>query len=823
MKKLLKNALALTLTIVLIASTMATGFSVLAEDSIPSYYGTEADGFDSTYSCYPQPLKPVDSIKNLDFANGFIYWSGRNKNNSGVGTKASSSFKLVDTGTNKYVTLKDEGYVDNMRTALFNVSNNVSVGDKIVAIYFGNGADVTKLRVMVFQDYIRNVTYDETTGRNNTSTSASPGGETQVVGSAYAPSQFKYQAEATNWTAYVTPSNVPVADPTTKSSTIVPTANIYLQVMITRDSSSVSVGDKFDVAIDNIILAKVVDGVYYNIATGEEITQETIDNAAPPSLEDNQGGEEPPVDEPTVEANPPKNLDFSDGFNYWQGETSIYSAVDGVLKPNDTYTEGSWRWLKTEKFNIPNAVVGTTVRVSFNVEFEDDLVSMKSNTNYQNYLNSEYGYKLLHAYLYKYGADGTQKSSENREIFYGDEGPVAVNSIKITDPQEEFEFWISCGNSSKKSWEITNIVITATHPDGTVDTYPASAAKHGVNADSLVWLMNLILTDDLDYSSADFNADKAVNILDVVNLKKKLVAKVANQVPIEGPTYEATTEDVYSSNIVRYELNSQCKGYYFTPKEPGEYQTIILMHGQGNVTRFKERLLSHFNEWVKAGYIEPMVVVLPEVMMSYAGSSSESDIEDFHGFVDPYKSNRFRALLTSIRTGTLSSKIDTSKKPFVAGFSMGGMAALSVGVTYRAQVSQVGALSPATAFYLGEGQWGYCNYASDIEFSSDPDAHVYLSAGLAETNFTGGHTFTESINRYEQGSIVNNADIVTKFIAPESWGNHAYPLAHKEIFMFLHLASYGRLPSVELVEKVCTNSEVYTVPTVVYSAAEEHQ
>ena len=180
MKRLLKNALALTLSLVLIVSTMATGLSVLAEGTIPSYYGTEADGFDSTYSCYPQPLKPVDSIKNLDFANGFIYWSGRNKNNSGVGTKASSSFKLVDTGTNKYITLKDEGYVDNMRTALFNVSNNVSVGDNIVAIYFGNGEDVTKLRVMVIQDYLSDVTYDETTGRNNTSTYASPGGETQV-------------------------------------------------------------------------------------------------------------------------------------------------------------------------------------------------------------------------------------------------------------------------------------------------------------------------------------------------------------------------------------------------------------------------------------------------------------------------------------------------------------------------------------------------------------------------------------------------------------------------------------------------------------------
>ena len=95
----------------------------------------------------------------------------------------------------------------------------------------------------------------------------------------------------------------------------------------------------------------------------------------------------------------PLNLDFSDGLNHWIGDTSIYSVDGGVLKTNDTYTEGSWRWLKTEAFNIPNAVAGTTVKLTFDVEFENNLLSMKDHASYQNYLNSDYGSRILDTYL----------------------------------------------------------------------------------------------------------------------------------------------------------------------------------------------------------------------------------------------------------------------------------------------------------------------------------------------------------------------------------------------------------------------------------------
>ena len=292
---------------------------------------------------------------------------------------------------------------------------------------------------------------------------------------------------------------------------------------------------------------------------------------------------------------------------------------------------------------------------------------------------------------------------------------------------------------------------------------------------------------------------------------------------VEKPQFAVSEENVYTHQLVRRDLNKENKIYYATPKAKGKYQTVIIMHGQGTVDKFKNRLLTHINTWAKMGYIKPMVVVIPEIFTSYGPSSSttDSDIDDFQFYIYKSKPNRFNALLTSIETGELSPQIDTKIQPYVSGFSMGGMAALHAGVEYNDRIKHVGALSPAKAFYLGDGKWGIYNYAKDIQFSKEKGACVYLSAGQAEVDFEGKPGFIESINRYEQGIKVKNASILTKFIAPSSWGGHSFEMAQKEIFMYLYLISNGKLPSNKLVEAICCNANEYKVPTIVFKE-EEH-
>ena len=279
----------------------------------------------------------------------------------------------------------------------------------------------------------------------------------------------------------------------------------------------------------------------------------------------------------------------------------------------------------------------------------------------------------------------------------------------------------------------------------------------------------------------------------------------------EKAHFETFDSDPYTHQLVRYELNDECKGYYATPKAKGTYPTVIIMHGQGTVEKFKTRLLSHINNWVKQGYLPPMVVVIPEVMY-YAGTG-ESEMHDFELFINRNYKNRFNALLTSIEKGTLSSQIGTDKPIYVTGFSMGGMAAVYAGTEYNTRLKYVGGLSPARAFYLGEDDIGFHKKKADIHFSQEPDAHVYLSAGRGEQQLE----FVYTVSRYYKAICENDPDIVTKYIASPYWGGHSWELAHKELFMYLYFATVGNVPSREYVESICNNPNEYTAPAIVFS------
>ena len=239
-----------------------------------SYYGTPASGFNSHQtSSYPLRLKPVEGVQNLDFSEGFVYWSGRNAGD-GKGTVAADSFDLVTDGDNKYISVKETGYVDTMRSALFRVEN-VEVGDHLVIVYDAKGADIDRLRMVLLQQHLRGedngVTYDELTGLYDGSAgSATPGTPTYLVDVMAGRIALDELPAPEGWTTYVTDFNDAVIDPTTLGNARVCIEDIFLQVIVDR-SNSVYAGDKLDAAIDNIRIAKVVDGLYYDIATGEPI------------------------------------------------------------------------------------------------------------------------------------------------------------------------------------------------------------------------------------------------------------------------------------------------------------------------------------------------------------------------------------------------------------------------------------------------------------------------------------------------------------------------------------------------------------------------
>ena len=263
----------------------------------------------------------------------------------------------------------------------------------------------------------------------------------------------------------------------------------------------------------------------------------------------------------------------------------------------------------------------------------------------------------------------------------------------------------------------------------------------------------------------------------------------------------AADDDVYSYNLITYNYNENCHGYYFTPKAPGKYDTLVMIHGGGGVGSTHKDLISVMNTWVKAGHFEPMVVVVP-VVGDYNGSGLY--IEDFLEYID--NDDKFGTLLENIESGALSTQIDTEGDILVSGFSMGGMAAFLAGAVHNTRIKKVGTLSGSANVYLQEDtSGGYYTKKNEIYFSKDPDAIVFMAAGQAEAN---PNTFIGTIDRYKDAieSTGNNKEgLVTVYKAPDSWGGHNWRnLAVKELFMFLYLNKYGELPTQEFVETACS-------------------
>ena len=74
----------------------------------------------------------------------------------------------------------------------------------------------------------------------------------------------------------------------------------------------------------------------------------------------------------------------------------------------------------------------------------------------------------------------------------------------------------------------------------------------------------------------------------------------------------AADDDIYDMEVITYQYND-CRGYYFTPKATGKYDTFIMLHGGNGIGNMYKSVLYAMNAWVKAGYFEPMVVILPMV------------------------------------------------------------------------------------------------------------------------------------------------------------------------------------------------------------------
>ena len=279
---------------------------------------------------------------------------------------------------------------------------------------------------------------------------------------------------------------------------------------------------------------------------------------------------------------------------------------------------------------------------------------------------------------------------------------------------------------------------------------------------------------------------------------------IAFAVPISNLKIYAS-ENVYETSWKEYNFGSENKGFYLEPAEAGKYPVLIFVHGQGGVNGIPRTDLRNLVEyWTSMGYMDEMVIILPSIEKGTA----PSEFEAFR-YWGQWES-RSGLLGQKIKEGSLSSKIDTNADIYVTGYSCGAAAALAAGVSNKQYFSQIGAFSPFQGYYLGEKQWGWFNYASELTYADGAD--VFISYGDGEVTVQEPNFKTVS-ERFEKAiSANNNSSVSVSLYSFDSYyGTHAWKLFSAELFAYLYLQKNGAMPSDEIIKSAINPPSICTV------------
>jgi len=260
------------------------------------------------------------------------------------------------------------------------------------------------------------------------------------------------------------------------------------------------------------------------------------------------------------------------------------------------------------------------------------------------------------------------------------------------------------------------------------------------------------------------------------------------------------------TKMTEYNYGDKNNGFYMVPDEPGQYPVIFMFHGAGKEVsgnwEYKANILDTVNKWIALGYMDPMVIVVPNIERE-----NEKDDWSLHGFNKYVNNGRFKALLDKIKNSEMEfdDKVDHSKKFSVTGFSMGGVESLFIGTRYKNDILNIGACSPSYMYYhvTGDNDDGWVKKA-DVNFTDDPNAHFMMGYGTKEDAF-----FHESVERYIAAYKENKTEEQKVFVVYGSYPDgHTWATFSREIFCFIYYMKFDVLPDDETIEKACKDKNL---------------
>lgn len=322
------------------ALTLLMGSAIGAVAAEPNF-GTEENGIATPNNGNDMNnTGPSDGFLNGDFQQGLKYWGDTTKG------ETTTEVDLVTEGENKYIKLTPGAKYEGLKTCRIQIAGSkVAVGDQLVVVFDYKSGTIGTAKSYDFQ--VKLEQRYPAAGANGMLIN----GSNDVV--------VKAATAANPWTtAYAkgTAKVIERAEPSTSTyEGDVFVFHIYLLAAAKLD---------VDLSLDNIRLAKLVDGKLYDL-DGQEMTFE--DEAEETGDPDWAGTEENGI--PTKNGGndvnnfgPTKGLqngDFQKGLKYW-GDTVAGDEVKTVKLMNEGENKyikltpsGDWQGVKTPQFEIP--------------------------------------------------------------------------------------------------------------------------------------------------------------------------------------------------------------------------------------------------------------------------------------------------------------------------------------------------------------------------------------------------------------------------------------------------------------------------------------
>ena len=302
----------------------------------------------------------------------------------------------------------------------------------------------------------------------------------------------------------------------------------------------------------------------------------------------------------------------------------------------------------------------------------------------------------------------------------------------------------------------------------------------------------------------------------------------------EGSHVEATISSIYNANnnisYNTHEKNANGqdlnRGMIVVPEAEGKYPVLFFIHGSGGEEGWNSTIARYADYWYRQGYIDPMVIVVPNIGKYQEAVWGTKDFKDYvkEGYlrkiVDALKSANVSTIMNTLGVTNaadaekLISRVDVNAPMSITGFSMGGACSLYAGCKMNDVFINVGGLSPASSFYNatvggGNENWFMAISASELVFSQHEDAHMLMAYGDGEKDGSGNvGAFKVNVTNFNtaiEANGLNKKNCFTIKGFSKDYGEHANKLFRREIFTFLYYVKNEELPTAEIIELACRN------------------